>query len=243
MVPRDSTRDASAKSPPLSSAVRYVASAAILLHVFTVFVGPFSLGPPSPLALELRNLVRPYLEMTGRTDHGYRFFASQPGPSHLIRWRVEYDDGRPALEGRLPDRQVHWPRLYYHRHFMLTEFLNVVSVPHEPPQDSEPGTPEYELWKQERETLGRVGEAYTRSYARHLLQRHSGQRVTLWGQTRRLPTTQQVREGMPIDSAELLIETELGTYTRRELAIESIDRPSSGSAAPHAADRPANENR
>ncbi len=61
--------------------------------------------------------------------HGYRFFAPNPGPSHLVRYEVEFADGRTESH-RFPDTQEQWPRLLYHRHFMVAEQVNqLASIP------------------------------------------------------------------------------------------------------------------
>ncbi|WP_250928689.1 hypothetical protein [Aporhodopirellula aestuarii] len=69
-------------------------------------------------------------------DRGYAFFAPDPGPSHLMRVEMSRpatgDEGEqspglaePNTETRLyPDLNDQWPRLRYHRHFMLAEFLH-----------------------------------------------------------------------------------------------------------------------
>jgi hypothetical protein len=49
-------------------------------------------------------------------DHGYFFFAPNPGPSHLVGIRDQ--------SVLFPDRKEQWPRLLYHRYFMLSEFYN-----------------------------------------------------------------------------------------------------------------------
>ena len=53
--------------------------------------------------------------------NGYRFFAPEPGfSSSRLLCELEFADG-PARSEVYPDRDVHWPRLRYHRHFMLAE--------------------------------------------------------------------------------------------------------------------------
>jgi hypothetical protein len=37
-----------------------------------------------------------------------------------VRYTIEHQDGRRE-DGVFPDRDAHWPRLRYHRHFMLAE--------------------------------------------------------------------------------------------------------------------------
>lgn len=66
-------------------------------------------------------------------DRGYAFFAPDPGPSHLLRVELREKDSNFAgpdsrgteIEVRTyPSLGEQWPRLLYHRHFMLAEFLN-----------------------------------------------------------------------------------------------------------------------
>ena len=64
--------------------------------------------------------------------NGYRFFAPEPGPSHLIRYEVTLPDGT-RKEGFFPDRAHHQPRLLYHRYFMLSEFVNTLDNPEDRP--------------------------------------------------------------------------------------------------------------
>jgi len=60
---------------------------------------------------------RPYLDLL-YLNHGYSFFAPEPGPSYVIEYEVRRKDGS-VERGRLPDIEKHRPRLMYHRYFML----------------------------------------------------------------------------------------------------------------------------
>jgi len=127
---------------------KYVVSLLLLVHVSAVFAPPFfratqtPLGARSPVATEMHSLLEPYINLMF-LDHGYAFFAPGPGPSRLIRFRVEYDDGTPAVEHVFPDLQRHWPRLLYHRHFMLAEQLHGDYVTPIPPDRPERGADEH----------------------------------------------------------------------------------------------------
>ncbi len=55
-------------------------------------------------------------------NHGYRFFAPDPGPSHLIRYHLHWSDGH-GRDGVFPNLTEERPRLLYHRYFMLAEHL------------------------------------------------------------------------------------------------------------------------
>lgn len=185
------------------------ATCAIAFHLAAVFIAPFAI-PPSDLSLVLRAWFRPYIEIN-HLDHGYKFF-DEPGPSHRIRYRIELAAGGP-IEGTIPDREVHWPRLLYHRHFMLAEQHRQFYVGDDAGQLSRERDPRsYDAWAAEK----RRYDVYTRSYCQHLLRKYADQgalRVTLFGLIRGLPTPDDVRAGRfpgPVESRELI------TYPPRE---------------------------
>src|SRR5262245_16091682 len=96
---------------------RLIVSVVLALHVLAVIIGPWSGPPPaSQLSQAVANFMAPYLYGL-HLNHGYRFFAPNPGPSHLVRYRVTRADGT-AVEGQEPDPHQHHPRQLYHRHFM-----------------------------------------------------------------------------------------------------------------------------
>lgn len=92
--------------------------------------GPFG---TSPSASTLYAPVRGYSQFA-YLDHGYAFFAPDPGPSHFIQAAITNSDG-VRVEKKYPNLEQQWPRLLYHRHFMLAEFLNDI---HHPPGDPPP---------------------------------------------------------------------------------------------------------
>lgn len=96
--------------------------------------GPFG---SSPSASAFYAPLRSYSQFA-YLDHGYAFFAPDPGPSHLFQAAITQSDG-VRVEEKFPDLTKQWPRLLYHRHFMLAEFLNDV---HHPPGDPPPGIAE-----------------------------------------------------------------------------------------------------
>ena len=122
-----------------SPVARRVASVLIALHVAAVFIAPFAFAcstpaSSSPFADGLMWVLRPYIDGL-YLNHGYAFFAPNPGASHLVRYRVEYDDGRQPIEGMFPDLKSQRPRLLYHRHFMLAEQLHNLYTPAELPPE------------------------------------------------------------------------------------------------------------
>jgi hypothetical protein len=109
----------------LTARLRLLISAVVVYHLSAVFIGAWIGSPPtSPFADAVARPFRSYIAVAD-LNHGYRFFAPNPGPSHLFRYRLTYDDGSTS-DGYFPNRSEHWPRLLYHRYFMLSENLNVL---------------------------------------------------------------------------------------------------------------------
>lgn len=182
-----------------SGRARAAASLLVVLHLVAVLVGPMSVSR-SVLAGAWGTFFVPYLQ-AAYLDHGYKFFAPDPGPSHLVRYELEFADGRRRA-GLFPNRQTQWPRLLYHRHFMLSEFVN--SLPRDPEWDPRLS------W--ERQPLSAAEKAYVRSYAAHLLKEHGARRVTLELVEHAIPFPQDVLDGMPLDHPSLYRTRPLGSY-------------------------------
>ena len=99
---------------------RGIASVIIAVYLAVLIIGPLS----NPVASE--NLTAPIAKAVAPLHralfmgHGYRFFAPNPGDSHLVKYKITKSDGT-QIEGMFPDRDTIWPRLLYHRWFMLSE--------------------------------------------------------------------------------------------------------------------------
>jgi len=195
----------------LPRAVRIVVSCALVFHLSAVFVAPFAAGPASDLGLVLRAWFRPYIEVND-LDHGYKFF-DEPGPSFRIRYRIEVAESGQPIDGVFPDRDLHWPRLLYHRHLMLADHnQRVYRRDADAPPASQRDARVEAIWTAEK----RLSDIYTRSYCQHLLHKYAAQgacRVTLIGLIRTLPTPDDVKAGRFPGAVE---ERELVTYPPRE---------------------------
>ena len=134
-------------------------------------------------------MFRPYLEGMN-LNHGNHFFAPEPGPSHLVHYQLRFDDGR-VEQGLFPNVRQHQPRLRYHRHFMLSEFLNNLAI-----DDSR------------RELF----DAVTRSYADHLRHEHHATEVMLSLRRHYVPGPQHISSGKRLDDVSLFAERALGTH-------------------------------
>lgn len=230
MQPTPSTNPPSQrKSLWLDWRIRAVVSLLILVHLAAVILPPTSMEG-SPLASRGWYGLRAYIE-AAYLNHGYHFFAPQPGPSHLIRFELELDNG-DRQDGIFPSKDNNWPRLLYHRHFMLTEFLNVLNDgalreaeierqrlaanplsnpprppanqqgPYYPPVAEDVVPEEAAPTTTDRELL----EAYCRSYADHLLKRYQARRVTIHLVRHLIPFPEDVRAGQRLDDPQLYRE-------------------------------------
>lgn len=159
---------------------RTIVSLIVALHVSAVFVPPFMFattsgpGNSSPFAAAWMRSLRPYVDALF-LNHGYFFFAPNPGPSYLVRYTAEFDDGRPAIVGRFPDRLEQRPRLLYHRHFMLSEQWNARFVSTVPPREVANDPRLLEDWKKRRAQF----EAQRDAFCRHLAAELGASRVKI----------------------------------------------------------------
>lgn len=193
---------------------RRVLSALISLHLLAVFLAPFTFAsspqpgaaPPSPLARLFIGLFQPYIDALF-LDHGYAFFAPDPGPSHLFRARLEFDDDREPQELLFPDRSRQWPRLLYHRHFMLSERLNDGYRPPVAPPAVAQDAAQLAVYRQGRWDYETYFERVSNSYREHLRQRYGARRVTIVRLEHRLLYPDELREqGRRPDAPELFDE-------------------------------------
>lgn len=93
----------------------------LVYHLIAIVIAPASVPPSSEAIRSMWGGFRHYLEAT-YFNHGYHYFAPTPGNSTLLRYVAAFPDGHSEL-GQIPNRDTQRPRLFYHRHFMLTEFL------------------------------------------------------------------------------------------------------------------------
>jgi hypothetical protein len=171
-----------------------------LAHLTAVIAAPMALGPCSELQQNVKLAVQPYLDVC-YLDHGYRFFCPDPGPGHLVRYSLEMPDGG-TVTGTFPDKQTEWPRLFYHRHFMLSEKLANMFVP-----EQVPAAQRFEAMK--------PFEAVARSYAEHLLETTGAKRVSMEWVGHDLPTPDEMQRDRPLNDPS----------SYRVLWSESYDAP------------------
>lgn len=160
-----------------------------MLHLMAIVSAPWAMAPSSELSQSVFRFFQPWLD-AAYLNHGYHFFAPEPGPCHTIRYELQFADGTRA-EGVFPDPQAHSPRLLYHRHFMLTETAGRLAV------DESSEASLHQL---------------SQSFAAHLLAETGAARVQLVLRRRYIPTPEQVAAGLPLTAPELLAERPLGTF-------------------------------
>lgn len=144
-------------------------SIAVVLHLWAVVAEPIRFstrgpGGPSPAASALRAPVGRYVDFL-YLSHGYAFFAPDPGPSHLIHASWIAANGQSESQ-TFPDRNVQWPRLMYHRHFMLAEFLHNLHELRELPPDVPRDSQMFRDWRDARDRYEMIRDGF----AHHLQQ-------------------------------------------------------------------------
>ena len=115
-----SSESPSPTAPAWSAWWKGLVSLWLCYHFAGLVISPASIPPSSDVVRGSWTYFGPYLQFL-YMNQGHHFFAPDPGASTLVRYTVERPDGT-SVEGQLPDHQM-FPRLLYHRHFMLTESL------------------------------------------------------------------------------------------------------------------------
>jgi len=184
---------------------RRIISLAIAVHLLALLGEPlriFSRGtqPASPDADLVRGGLSWYIDFM-YLHHGYFFFAPNPGPSHLMDIRLTHADGTER-HLRLPNHRAQWPRLLYHRHFMLSEFLYQLYTPPPALENTNEELPLRQAWQRDRERFERVRS----SMERHLADRYGAKRADIQLMEHRLPNAVEVFEQqMALDDERLYV--------------------------------------
>jgi hypothetical protein len=154
--PRESA--ASRRGAGVSLGIRVIVSLILLWHLSAVFMAGLSVPPSSPLASVVgQQVMQWYLDLLAM-NRGHHFFAPDPPPGVLVRYELFDKEGK-TIVGEFPNKKEYWPRLRYHRHFMLADQATIGAT------------------NENDRKLG--SQIYLRAYGRHLLREHDGQRVRL----------------------------------------------------------------
>ena len=158
----------------------------IVFHFFSICTAPASIPPSTDIARSAWTCCSGYLQLL-YLNHAYHFFAPEPGGSTLIAYEATSQDGRVEWS-RIPNREQ-FPRLRYHRHFVLTDHASAVL--------------------QARPDLKPM---LSKSFALHLASKHNASEVVLSEVQHELSTPQQFRSGRAIDDPITYSENWLGEF-------------------------------
>lgn len=203
---------------PWSVRKRAIASVLIALHLAAIFSAPCAGPPPSSqLERDVAGVFDPYLQ-AAFLNHGYRFFAPNPGPSHLVRFEMKDADGKTKT-GRFPDLASERPRLLYHRHFMLSETIfNLTRSLTDPPRQFT-STEEHEAYEREARAARAMVEPLLTAVAQSLAKEHEAgesAKIELFAVQHDIPRPEQVLEGMKLSDSTLWREQPLGEWSAKE---------------------------
>lgn len=189
-------------------AVRLGITLLLLWHLTALFLAPLSIQPASPLVVNVaqRAPMQWYLDAL-YLNHGYHFFAPEPSNGHLIRYQVYDDRGGVVKDGQFPDRKDYWPRLLYHRYFMLADQCEV-------PAGSEADA-------------NRLKRDYLTAYAQQLLREYDGAQVRVQRVVHYPAFLDDVVAGMPLGDPQTFKAEEPAVIQRRQ------DLPSGGQPPPN----------
>ena len=180
----------------LPLAIKLLVSLLIVWHVTAVFLAPLSIPPSSPLVVDIaqRPPMQWYLDAL-YLNHGYHFFAPEPSNGHLIRYQIMDERGGVVAQGEFPSKKDNWPRLLYHRYFMLADQCEVAAA----------NDAESTQWQQ----------TYLKNYAQQLLREHGGAAARVQRVTHYPLMMRDSLEGKPLTFPETY-RTEMEVVERRQ---------------------------
>ena len=234
--------------PKLTNRWRLGLSLLLVGHLLAVAVPPLAFQTRGPLGLSeavdtLFRPIRAYSQFL-YLDRGYAFFAPDPGPSHLIQAAISTESETSesetpesetveseTVERMYPDREQQWPRLLYHRHFMITEFLEEIYQPPGPPPELVQLDPqEAEIWMRARARYEHVRQ----SVIDHLRHENPGRQVAVrriehivpdLGQYRLDPINLTDERLYQVLLDEVILPEDSGELSAPETSRESIPSP------------------
>ena len=149
----------------------------------------------------------------GYLNHGYRFFAPNPGPSHLVRYEIDLKSGG-QIDGKFPDADEQFPRLLYHRFFMVSETAFNLAEPVF--QQPTPGSIS-ELEQTEFDKQKAAADSLAQSIARRLAQDYDAKNIRLFLVTHEIPFPNDVLAGQELDDPALFREQLWHEFTEEQL--------------------------
>jgi len=160
----------------------------------------------APEFVWLSETFRPYSQWL-YVNHGYFFFAPNPGPGHLILGSVRLSPTPSSPEKSapenfyLPNRKEHRPRLLYHRYFMLSEFYTSRYAPDKITEELKKDLEFMPRWAFDKELYDQIRTSIVRS-----LEHSRGiEKIELRRIERLLPDSQQVlKQGWTLNDPRLI---------------------------------------
>jgi hypothetical protein len=155
-------------------------SVALIFHLAAVVAGALGVPPSSLLERRFADLFMPYHDLVDQ-GYAYRYYA-EPPPTPVVTGTIRFQDGRPDVSIRLPDRALGWPRMRHQRQLALANALfGDVRASRERNHDPDEAS---------RSQL-------VAAYARHLCHAYEGcKSVTLHLQQHLIPDPSHVRESL-----------------------------------------------
>jgi hypothetical protein len=187
LTTKESKRPSIASQKHWRTWTKVILSLLIVFHVVAIFCAPASVDPASRLTRHVWTFCSSYLRATN-LNHGYHFFAPEPGSSTTLEYIGLDQEGNRSF-GRIPDKSTMQPRLLYHRHFMLTEFLG--SIPSE---------------------SGETRQAVLQAYAQQLLKQNGFSSVELKLVRHRPSSRQEILLESDLSAPETFTYEPLGTF-------------------------------
>lgn len=171
-------------------------------------------------------------------DHGYFFFAPNPGPGRLIQCSVQPErrtgdlptsqDPQVQVDATtlttLPDKLSQRPRLLYHRYLMLAEFYNSRFAPSQISAESRKDPEFAARWAQDLDMYKRLQASVTKSLQHKL----GASNITLSRLERSLPTRYMVlHEKVQLNDPRLvdILPESFPEPTLQELPAEKLKEP------------------
>ncbi len=168
----------------------------LVFHLVAIATSPAPMPPASPLLVDAAMVALPYNQALF-LNHGYHYFAPDPGASTLVSYRIDRPGDVP-VKGRFPDTAI-FPRLRYHRYFMLAE----------------------NVWGFPEQTQDECFEAY----ARHFAEKHDADTISLTILSHNPSSIARIRAGGKLSDPETFEEEPFGDYDIRQHDVVSTLKP------------------
>ena len=237
---------------------RFWVSLLLLFHLFCVVLAPLAVvDPRSGLAVETQRLLRPYGESLYMI-HGYRYFAPEPGPGHTLHYEITTHSGE-TIKGQFPDRSRDWPRLLYHRWFMLSETVyghvsetldikeldewkqqvadQITALVQTDPRAAEDLEKQLQRELAENDRISIIRDRLVTSIGKQLLHKHQGEVIEMKLVTRVIPPPQDIEKGLKLEHERYMpaeLTYALGTVYSDRNGLESITpQPEAPTSSPN----------